>query len=84
MYVWYQICACRQISRVFAGDDMNDNKKTERSYHIVGWVLFIVCALLFIGASIDAGDAVMGAGSVIFLVACIVFLIPLVRGGNRS
>jgi len=63
---------------------MDNKEKSDRAYHIVGWVLFIVCALFFIGASIDAGDAVMGAGSVIFLVACIVFLIPLVRGGNRS
>jgi len=58
---------------------MNKEEKTERAYHIAGWVLFIVCALFFIAASIRSDDIVMCLGSVIFLVACIVFLMPLVK-----
>ena len=39
-----------------------------------GWVLFFISALLFLAVAIRDRDAVVGAGSVAFLVACILFL----------
>ena len=54
------------------------NKKTEILLHLSGWLLFLICAVLFIIAGIIAGDLLILSGSVIFFAACILFLIPLV------
>jgi TRAP-type C4-dicarboxylate transport system permease small subunit len=56
----------------------------ERTCHLVGWILFIVCAGFFISSAVLSGDLLYLAGSVIFLVACVAFLIPLLsrRGGR--
>lgn len=52
------------------------NKATR--YQLYGWILFIVCALLFIAASIINREPLVLAGSIVFLLACIFFLIPLI------
>lgn len=39
----------------------------------------IICAIFFIASSLKNQDILTFIGSVIFLIACIVFLIPLVR-----
>ncbi len=44
---------------------------------LAGWILFIVCALFFIASSIINQDLLTFIGSVIFLIACIVFLVPM-------
>lgn len=44
-----------------------------------GWALFILCAILFTLSGIRAGDILTIAGSIVFLVACVVFLIPVVK-----
>ncbi|MCF8029257.1 MAG: hypothetical protein K9K81_12895 [Desulfobacteraceae bacterium] len=51
--------------------------KQER-YQITGWILFIVCALFFAAAGLKNCDILTFAGSMVFLIACIVFLIPLI------
>ena len=48
-------------------------------YQLWGWILFIVCALIFIASSIRMGDMLMLIGSIFFLVACFVFLVPLLK-----
>ena len=48
-------------------------------YQLWGWMLFIVCALIFIASSIRMGDILMLIGSIFFLVACFVFLVPLLK-----
>jgi len=62
---------------------MNENKtkpvKEETKYQIVGWILFIICAILFIASSLKNHDTLTFTGSVIFLTACIVFLIPIFK-----
>ncbi len=45
-------------------------------FQILGWILFIVSALGFIGSSIRNGDTFGLIGGAFFLVACFVFLIP--------
>ena len=45
-----------------------------------GWILFLVCALLFVAAGVRDGDALITTGSVLFLVACVFFLVPHRRG----
>ena len=39
-----------------------------------GWVLFTLCAVLFLAAAIRDRDLLIGAASVVFLVACVLFL----------
>jgi hypothetical protein len=52
----------------------------ERKFQLWGWILFIVCAAFFIASSIADNQGLMLIGSIIFLAACVVFLIPLVTG----
>ena len=42
----------------------------------VGWGMFMVSAVFFGWSGIRSGDALVVAGSVVFGVACILFLLP--------
>lgn len=44
-----------------------------------GWLLFLACALVFVGVGLRDGDAAMVVGSLLFVVACVLFLIPYTR-----
>lgn len=48
-------------------------------YEILGWALFVISAVAFLASSIRSGDGLAIAGSFFFLVACIAFLVPLLR-----
>ena len=61
----------------------SDMKKTEARFHLMGWLIFIVCAIFFIIESLSAGNILFLVASLVFLGGCIVFLIPLVAGWNR-
>ncbi len=54
-------------------------KVSNRQIDFLGWVLFILSAASFIVASI--GNFWATAGSMFFLVACLVFIIPFFRKG---
>ncbi|MDB9314929.1 hypothetical protein PN462_17580 [Spirulina sp. CS-785/01] len=43
----------------------------------IGWSLFILSALFYIAASVRNGDSLGLMGGIFFLVACFVFLLPL-------
>ncbi len=63
------------------------SKSRELTYQTGGWVLFIVGTILFLIASLRSGDWVSLAGSLAFLVGCILFMIPLgdhVKELNRT
>jgi len=45
---------------------------------VLGWVLFTVSAIAFLVAALSDGGPVEVIASLAFLVACIVFLIPVV------
>ena len=47
--------------------------------NLIGWLIFLASALTFIASSIRSGDTVGLFGSVLFLVGCLVFLIPYFR-----
>ena len=51
----------------------------ERRFQLWGWSLFIVCALLYIAASLESASLWSLLGSVVFLLACVVFMVPLLR-----
>ena len=57
----------------------NKSANRERRAHLAGWVLFIVCALFFMAAALKNHDMLTLIGSLIFLIACVVFLVPLMR-----
>lgn len=50
----------------------------ERRFQIWGWALFILCAAFFLFSAARNHDVPYFVGSMIFLIACVVFLIPLV------
>ena len=53
--------------------------KQEIRYHLWGWIIFLVCAFLFIASSLRNGDILMLVASFVFLAACIVFIVPLIK-----
>lgn len=44
-----------------------------------GWILFLLSAVAFTFVGVRDGDLPMTIGSVLFLVACLLFLVPYVR-----
>jgi energy-coupling factor transporter transmembrane protein EcfT len=53
-------------------------ERTRLRYQLWGWVLFVLCALLFLASSVVNGDVLAAAGSLVFLLACGVFLVPVI------
>ena len=53
-------------------------------FHLVGWVLFLVCAFLFLYVAIRDGDLVLALASLVFLAGCIAFLIPLLKKDRKD
>lgn len=52
--------------------------------HLVGWILFVLCAFFFIASSLKSRDTLTFIGSIFFLISCIFFIIPLVRKMKNS
>ena len=50
-----------------------------RTTQLIGWILFVLSAIGFIGSSARLGDIVGIAGGVLFLAGCLVFIAPLLR-----
>ena len=67
------------MSLKFFRDKNGKAQLTNRQIDFFGWVLFVVSAIGFIIASIGNFWAMFG--SVFFLLACLVFIIPYFRGG---
>ena len=67
---------------------MKENQKNqighEINYQLVGWILFIICAIFFVASSLKNHDILTFIGAVIFLIACIIFLIPLVKRNKKA
>jgi len=61
-----------------------NHQDREASFHLAGWVLFLVCAFLFLYVAIRDGDVVLGIASLVFLTGCIAFLIPLLKKGGKG
>ena len=51
----------------------------EGKFQLCGWLLFLICSFLFIADSIAAKSLLGLAGSIFFLLGCIVFLIPFTQ-----
>lgn len=46
---------------------------------MIGWILFLVGCALFILAGVRAGDVISTAGSALFFLGCVFFLVPIFR-----
>ena len=49
-------------------------------FEFAGWILFTLSAAFFTLSSLKSGDMAAIAGSLLFLVACFVFMRPLISG----
>jgi len=59
------------------------SSKAEKQFHLVGWLMFLVCAVFFILQSLTDNNIFGLSASVIFLVACVFFLVPLLRNWKK-
>lgn len=57
----------------------NSPEKQKGLWQLLGWILFVICALLFLASSIRNRDTLAFFGSLFFLVACLVFMVPLCK-----
>jgi len=55
------------------------DKKKDLKVQLWGWVLFVICAVLFAFSGVRARDILAIAASIIFLLGCAIFMIPLVK-----
>lgn len=61
-----------------------ENKKNnELIAQLWGWILFVICGVLFTLSGVRAQDALTITASIVFLLACVVFMIPLVKAIKR-
>ena len=56
---------------------------TQYRFQLWGWILFIASAIFFMATSLRAGDPLGLIGGALFLVACFVFLAPLLAQHHR-
>ena len=61
-----------------------EDGKREARFHLWGWLLFVVCAGFFIASSIESNDILGLRGSVIFLIACVVSIVPFFTKKGQS
>ena len=48
-------------------------------YQIAGWIVFLICSLLFVVQSLLARDLLGFSASITFFLGCLLFLIPILR-----
>ena len=56
-----------------------NEKNRDLQVQLWGWVLFVICALLFTASAVRARDILSILGSIVFLLGCAVFMVPLAR-----
>ena len=61
-----------------------NHEDRDTPFHLVGWVLFLVCAFLFLYVAIRDSDFVLGLASLLFLAGCVAFLVPLLRKDRKG
>ncbi len=51
----------------------------ERRFQIIGLAGFIIAGFIFIAAGINVGDTLTILGSVVWVLSCLVWMIPLLK-----
>jgi len=62
----------------------HESRRRERNYHLAGWALFLICAIFFVASSLATHNVLSLTGSAIFLIACVIFMIPLLFRGDQD
>ena len=52
---------------------------TGRWYQIAGLVGFIIAGFLFIATGLRSGDMLTVGGSIIWIISCLIWMVPLVK-----
>jgi len=63
---------------------MRERKKRDLKAQLWGWVLFVISAVLFTLSGVRAHDIVAVAASLVFLLGCVVFIVPLVQAMSHD
>jgi uncharacterized membrane protein YtjA (UPF0391 family) len=50
----------------------------------LGWLLFIASTIFFVIASINSGDVTSTIASLLFLLACLLFLVPFLANRPKT
>jgi uncharacterized membrane protein YtjA (UPF0391 family) len=61
-----------------------DEKHQELKTQLWGWGLFVICSVLFIISGVRARDVVATLASILFLIGCVIFTIPLLKAIRRD
>jgi len=61
-----------------------NSKRTDKRFHLLGWFLFLICAIFFIVQSLSGSDVMGLIGSIIFFLGCIAFIIPLLQSWREE
>ncbi len=56
---------------------------TDEQFIKLGWLFFILSAVCFLVVGIQTGDLMTTFGAIFFLVANIVFLVPVIRNSKK-
>jgi lipid-A-disaccharide synthase-like uncharacterized protein len=51
--------------------------------HLLAWILFLICGVFYLIAAIRDRDPLLIAGSVCFVVAVAIFLLPASQNDNK-
>ena len=54
------------------------------TYQLIGLIGFIIAGVLFVIVGIRFGDPLTVAGSAVWIVSCLIWMIPLLRRGSGS
>jgi membrane protein DedA with SNARE-associated domain len=54
----------------------------EKHYQIVGLLGFIIAGFIFIAAGINFGDTLTVLGSIIWVLSCMVWMVPLLKSNE--
>ncbi len=58
---------------------IHNNQFKELMAQFWGWILFLICAVLFTVSSVKSGDGLLIVASIFFVLGCVVFMVPLIR-----
>jgi membrane protein DedA with SNARE-associated domain len=67
------------IAKLLANRISETHRMSDEKYQIIGLLGFIVAGFIFIAVGVNFGDKLTIAGSVVWVISCLIWLIPLVR-----
>jgi len=79
----YHLCYNDTANASCAWQEVAPINKAEKRFQLAGWLLFLVCAVLFIAQGLTDNNLLGLIGSIVFFVGCVAFLIPLVGNWHR-